>query len=90
MPLDIYHNHHVPLKLAFTDKFLINTYHPCLNKYNTSQKYMYMSSPPSINSSYGLRNPPVFTKDAVKGFGIFAHTGIFGNYTNQRICSKKK
>lgn len=52
-----------------------------------SKRYMYQPVPPARNSSYDVRNPPSFTPPADRSkIGIFKHTDIFGNYTNERIC----
>lgn len=57
------------------------------NLQQPQRRYMYQAVPPAKNSSYDVRNPPSFTPAADKSqIGIFNHTGIFGNYTNERIC----
>ncbi len=51
------------------------------------KRYMYNPSPPTTNASKDLREQPYFTPETPgKGFGIFSHTDILGNYRDQRIC----
>lgn len=71
-------------------KVTLNDSNIACNRPIPSKRYMYMPIPPSRNSSYDVRNPPIFTKDTAQnlynGTGIFLHTDIFGNYANERIC----
>ena len=60
---------------------------PCYMNYNNSKRYMYQAIPPARNSSADLRSSPGWIKPVnTKEFGIFKHTGIYGNNRDVREC----
>ena len=60
---------------------------PCYLNYNNNKRYMYQAIPPARNSSTDLRNNPVWIKPVDNNlFGIFQHTGIYGNNRDIRQC----
>ena len=70
-----------------TPKMSLNM--PCMTA--PTKRYMYQAIPPARNSLQDIRSNAAFTP-AVSDtkFGIFQHTGLFGNYTNQRVCPNFK
>ena len=62
---------------------------PCYLDYTGTKRYMYQAIPPTTNSSIDIRSEPAWIKPVnTNDFGIFQHTGIYGNNRDVRLCTK--
>ena len=58
----------------------------CMPHYRPTRRYMWNPVETRYNSSQDIRGESVFIDVPPKVFGIFQHTGRYGNYTNMRVC----
>lgn len=58
----------------------------CTPNYRPMVRYMWNPVPTRFNTSQDIRGEPVFIGMPPSVFGIFQHTGRYGNYANQRRC----
>ena len=58
----------------------------CTPQYRPSIRYMWNPVPTRFNTSQDIRGEPLFIGLPPSVFGIYQHTGRYGNYANARVC----